>query len=148
HRQRLAPRAVDQHQLHAAGARRPHVPAAGAVRQGKGPAARQSLLGHDSAPPPHPGGKGQLYAQPIASAVADPNPGGYQYRWGLLDLREEAVMFRKLLQTPPDFVLLVMRVTLGVVFLAHGAQKALPPDWFGGRLGGPGLEKTVANFTG
>ncbi len=39
-------------------------------------------------------------------------------------------MFRRLLSTPSDFVLMICRLALGVVFFAHGAQKML--GWFGG----------------
>jgi putative oxidoreductase len=40
------------------------------------------------------------------------------------------VMFRRLLATPNDVTLTVVRLALGVTFFAHGAQKIL--GWFGG----------------
>jgi putative oxidoreductase len=49
---------------------------------------------------------------------------------------------RKLLATPNDGVLLLLRLVLGVVMFAHGAQKAL--GWFGG----PGFSGTMLMFTG
>lgn len=39
-------------------------------------------------------------------------------------------MLRKLTHTPNDYVLTMMRLILGAVFFAHGAQKML--GWFGG----------------
>jgi len=50
-------------------------------------------------------------------------------------------MLGKLLSTQDDFAPLVMRVMLGIVFIPHGAQKAL--GWFGGY----GLEGTLNFFT-
>jgi putative oxidoreductase len=49
-------------------------------------------------------------------------------------------MLHSLLSTPDDLVLTFLRVILGVVFFAHGAQKML--GWFGG----PGLQKTLGMF--
>jgi len=49
-------------------------------------------------------------------------------------------MFQKLFQTDNDYTLAVLRVVLGIVFFAHGAQKAL--GWFGG----PGFNGTINFF--
>ena len=51
-------------------------------------------------------------------------------------------MFRKLFDTPEDYLLAFLRIVLGVVFFAHGAQKLL--GWFGG----PGFSGTMGMFTG
>ncbi|MGA8222466.1 MAG: DoxX family protein [Candidatus Acidiferrales bacterium] len=48
---------------------------------------------------------------------------------------------KKLLATPNDAVLTFMRLVLGVVFFAHGAQKTL--GWFGGF----GFSGTMGFFT-
>ena len=48
---------------------------------------------------------------------------------------------RKLLRTPNDFILTIIRLVLGVVFFAHGAQKML--GWFGGH----GFHGTMGFFT-
>jgi putative oxidoreductase len=50
-------------------------------------------------------------------------------------------MFRRLISTSDDVALTVLRVTLGVVFFAHGAQKML--GWFGGA----GFTGTIGFFT-
>jgi len=50
-------------------------------------------------------------------------------------------MVRKLLSTDNDRILSMIRVVLGVVFFAHGAQKML--GWFGG----DGFSGTMAFFT-
>jgi len=50
-------------------------------------------------------------------------------------------MFRKLLGTSDDWVTALMRLVLGVVFFAHGAQKML--GWFGGY----GFSGTMGFFT-
>ena len=44
------------------------------------------------------------------------------------------------LQTDPSLALLVVRLGLGVIFFAHGAQKVL--GWYGGH----GLKGTVSSF--
>jgi putative oxidoreductase len=51
-------------------------------------------------------------------------------------------MFRKLLVTSDDWTLTLLRLFLGVIFFAHGAQKAL--GWFGGY----GFSGTMGFFTG
>lgn len=50
-------------------------------------------------------------------------------------------MFKKLLGTPDDKLMTVLRLVLGVVFFAHGAQKML--GWFGGY----GFKGTMGFFT-
>ncbi len=50
-------------------------------------------------------------------------------------------MLRQLLSTQPDAVLTVVRLVCGIVFFAHGAQKAL--GWFGGY----GFRGTMGYFT-
>jgi putative oxidoreductase len=50
-------------------------------------------------------------------------------------------MFRKLINTENDYVLTAVRLTLGVIFFPHGAQKVL--GWFGGY----GFDGTMAAFT-
>jgi putative oxidoreductase len=50
-------------------------------------------------------------------------------------------MLRRFLRTDDDVSALVMRLTLGVVFFPHGAQKLL--GWFGG----PGASATIQGFT-
>src|SRR5256885_16321242 len=50
-------------------------------------------------------------------------------------------MFRRVLRTDDDVSALVMRLTLGVVFFPHGAQKVL--GWFGG----PGASNTIQFFS-
>ena len=50
-------------------------------------------------------------------------------------------MFRKLINTTDDPAVTILRLVLGVVFFAHGAQKVL--GWFGGY----GFSGTMAFFT-
>lgn len=50
-------------------------------------------------------------------------------------------MFRKLLATSNDWTLTLLRLVMGVIFFAHGAQKAL--GWFGGY----GFSGTMGFFT-
>ena len=50
-------------------------------------------------------------------------------------------MFAQLLQTDPNWVLTILRVVLGAVMFAHGAQKML--GWFGGY----GFSGTMGFFT-
>lgn len=50
-------------------------------------------------------------------------------------------MFRKLMNSTDDLAITILRLTLGVVFFAHGAQKAL--GWFGGF----GFSGTMGFFT-
>ena len=51
-------------------------------------------------------------------------------------------MFRKLLATDNDVATAIVRLVLGVIFFAHGAQKML--GWFGGY----GFSGTMGFFTG
>ena len=50
-------------------------------------------------------------------------------------------MFEKILKTDRDISAFILRLTLGIIFFPHGAQKAL--GWFGGY----GLSATLAHFT-
>ena len=50
-------------------------------------------------------------------------------------------MFKKIVQTTNDPEQTILRLILGIVFFAHGAQKAL--GWFGG----PGFNGTMGFFT-
>jgi len=50
-------------------------------------------------------------------------------------------MLKKLMRTNNDLSALILRLSLGIVFFPHGAQKAL--GWFGGY----GLKATLALFT-
>ena len=51
-------------------------------------------------------------------------------------------MIRRLIQTNEDFSIIFLRLGLGVIFFAHGAQKLL--GWFGGY----GFSGTMNFFTG
>ena len=51
-------------------------------------------------------------------------------------------MFRKLISTDDNPATVILRLVLGIVFFAHGAQKLL--GWFGG----PGFSGTIAMFSG
>src|SRR6266851_10274227 len=55
---------------------------------------------------------------------------------------EGAFMFRKLIATDNDTATTILRLSLGVIFFAHGAQKML--GWFGGY----GFTGTMGFFTG
>ncbi len=55
--------------------------------------------------------------------------------------RSREVDLRKLLSTSNDFTVTIVRLVLGVVFFAHGAQKML--GWFGGY----GFTGTMGFFT-
>ena len=50
-------------------------------------------------------------------------------------------MLRKLMSTTDDYALTILRLLFGIVFFAHGAQKAL--GWFGGY----GFTGTMGFFT-
>jgi putative oxidoreductase len=51
-------------------------------------------------------------------------------------------MFKKIISTQHDIVITLLRLTLGIVFFPHGAQKVL--GWFGGY----GFGGTMGYFTG
>jgi len=51
-------------------------------------------------------------------------------------------MFRKFIATDSDIATAILRLVLGVIFFAHGAQKML--GWFGGY----GFSGTMGFFTG
>ena len=51
-------------------------------------------------------------------------------------------MFHKFVRTDSDISTTILRVMLGVVFFAHGAQKVF--GWFGG----PGFSGAIHSFTG
>jgi putative oxidoreductase len=54
---------------------------------------------------------------------------------------KETAMLQKLMKTSDDFAVTLLRLALGVVFFAHGAQKVL--GWFGGY----GFQATLGFFT-
>ena len=62
--------------------------------------------------------------------------------WGKLDFSGGNIMFRKLTATDNDAATTILRLVLGVIFFAHGAQKML--GWFGGY----GFTATMGFFTG
>jgi len=53
----------------------------------------------------------------------------------------EAAMLQKIVHTKDDYAITILRLVLGIVFLAHGAQKML--GWFGGY----GFSGTMGFFT-
>src|SRR5258708_12609128 len=59
---------------------------------------------------------------------------------GKSNRRRHQVMLTWLLGTDGDWLIAIVRIVLGVVFFAHGAQKTL--GWFGGA----GLQSTVRTF--
>jgi putative oxidoreductase len=56
-------------------------------------------------------------------------------------IKEDLPMLSKLFKTDADWVFTILRVVLGIVFFAHGAQKML--GWFGGY----GFSGTMGFFT-
>jgi putative oxidoreductase len=54
---------------------------------------------------------------------------------------KETAMLQKLMKTSDDFAVTLLRLALGVVFFAHGAQKVL--GWFGGY----GFQASLGFFT-
>src|SRR5258707_15424218 len=74
---------------------------------------------------------------PIEIGVTSPLPGVPS----LFHDKEGHLMFRKLINTTNDPAITVLRLILGVVFFAHGAQKTL--GWFGGY----GFSGTMGFFT-
>lgn len=56
-------------------------------------------------------------------------------------MNRENLVLNKLLKTTDDYALTLVRLVLGIVFFAHGAQKAL--GWFGGH----GFTASMQYFT-
>src|SRR5258708_26094398 len=73
------------------------------------------------------GARNAILGQPVAC------PSNYK--------EKETAMFQKLMNTTDDLVVTLLRLVLGVVFFAHGAQKVL--GWFGGF----GFRATLGFFT-
>jgi putative oxidoreductase len=70
---------------------------------------------------------------------------GQGTRIALKDRREsrdytEVCMLYRLIRTRNDSMIAILRLTLGVIFLAHGSQKML------GMFRGPGIAQTLSNF--
>jgi len=80
----------------------------------------------------------QLITFDLLSHPVTANPGSG--RWKNISALEEHKMLAELIDTDGDWVLMIVRVVLGVVLFGHGAQKLL--GWFGG----PGLRATLHTF--
>ena len=66
---------------------------------------------------------------------------GHISQLGGVRLAARSIMFKRLLQTTNDPVFTIIRLMLGLVFFAHGAQKML--GWFGGY----GFSGTLSAFS-
>jgi putative oxidoreductase len=66
---------------------------------------------------------------------------GHISQLGGIRLAARSIMFKRLLQTTNDPVFTIIRLVLGLVFFAHGAQKML--GWFGGY----GFSGTLSAFS-